>query len=209
MQKLKLFGTEGAGSVAPQAALTHAGVDFELALLDFDKEEHLAPEFLAINPRGQVPALILQDGSVLSESIAILLHIADSYPDAGLIADIGTGERAQTYRWLSFLATNVYEGVLGYMYPAHYTTGADHTGTMAAADLSLTRAWGLLNGALERGPVLAGQRASIADIYLAMLFYWHHDMDRLHQEFAHLRPAIDNTLSLSGVSDVFKQNQLF
>ena len=208
MQKLKLYGGTGAGSVAPQAALAHAGTEFEMIFLDLSKEEHKSPEFLAINPRGQVPALVLADGSVVTESAATSLHVADTHPQAELVAGIGTPERAQTYRWMSFIATNVYEAVLGYMYPHYYTTESDHSGVAAAADQSLTRSWGLLNDALSNGPTLVGDKAGIADIYLTMLFYWHHDMERMHSQFANLRPALDNTLKLSGVLEVFKDNEL-
>ncbi len=208
MQKQRLYGATGAGSVAPQAMLTHVGADFDMIFIDFDKKEHTAPEFLAINPRGQVPALVLSDGSILSESAAIMLHIADTHPQSGLIADVGTPARAQTYRWMSFIATNVYEGVLHYMYPDHYTTDSNHAGVTTSADQSQMRSWGLLNDALSRGPVLVGDKAGVADIYLAMLFFWHHDMDRLHAEFSNLRGAIDNTLKLASVEDVFKVNEL-
>ena len=204
---MKLYGTTGAGSVAPQAALTHIGADFELKMLDFKKEEHLAPEFLALNPRGQIPALVLDDGTVITESAAVLLHIADMHADSGLIAAPGTTTRAQTYRWMALLATNVYEGMLRYMYPEQYTTEEKHDGVVASGEQVLSRAFAILNDTLDGRPTLV-ENFSVADIYMAMLFYWHHDLPALTAGLPHLQPAVDNTLSKPGISDVFSQNGL-
>lgn len=102
---LILYGATGAGSVAPQALLSHLEVPFELKLISFDANEHQSKEFLAVNPRGQIPALVLEDNSVLTESLAIMLHVADCHPTSGLSPAPGTSERAQVYRWMSFVAT--------------------------------------------------------------------------------------------------------
>ena len=101
-----LYGAKGAGSVAPQALLAHLRVPFELRLISFETNDHLSPDFLAINPRGQIPALVLDDGSVLTESLAIMLHVADSHPAAGFSPPLGSSERAQLYRWMSSRKTS-------------------------------------------------------------------------------------------------------
>jgi glutathione S-transferase len=140
-----LYGAIGAGSVAPQALLTHLQVPFELRLISFDTNEDQSEDFLAINPRGQIPVLVLEDKSVLTESLAIMLHIADCHPSAGLLPATGSTERAQVYRWMSFISTNVYEGLLRLLYPDMYTTSSDISGVVESADQYLHSAFDIIN----------------------------------------------------------------
>ena len=204
---LTLYGATGAGSVAPQALLNHLKVPFELRLIDFDANEDKSVAFRAINPRGQIPVLVLEDNSVLTESLAIMLHIADCHPSAGLIPATGTAERAQVYRWMSFVSTNVYEGLLRLLYPDMYTTNSDVSSVVESADQYLYSAFDIINRALSRGPCLIGDRTSITDIYLAMLLTWYPDQPRLYETHTNLERAFKHTLELEGISDVFAENE--
>ena len=203
-----LYGATGAGSVAPQALLTHLQVPFELRLIDFDANEDQSEAFLAINPRGQIPVLVLEDKSVLTESLAIMLHIADSHPSAGLLPPTGSTERAQVYRWMSFIATNVYEGLLRLLYPDMYTTNSDLSGVVESADQYLLSAFGILDKALQQAPCLDGERSGIIDIYLAMLVTWYTDQSKLFETHTNLQVAFERALALEGVREVFKENEL-
>ncbi len=204
---LTLYGATGAGSVAPQALLNHLKVPFELRLIDFDANEDKSEAFRAINPRGQIPVLVLEDNTVLTESLAIMLHIADCHPSAGLIPATGTAERAQVYRWMSFVSTNVYEGLLRLLYPDMYTTNSDVSSVVESADQYLYSAFDIINRALSRGPCLIGDRTSITDIYLAMLLTWYPDQPRLYETHTNLERAFKHTLELEGISDVFAENE--
>ena len=128
----KLYGSAGTGSTGPQAILAKSGIAHEMIMLDLENEEHRTPENLAMNPRGQVPWLVTDDG-VLTESTAIMLHLGDCHPEAGLLGPIGSIERANTYKWMSFLATNIYECVLRSEYAGRYTTDTNISGVKAAA----------------------------------------------------------------------------
>jgi glutathione S-transferase len=203
-----LYGATGAGSVAPQALLTHLKVPFELKLISFDTNEHQSEAFLAINPRGQIPVLVLDDKSVLTESLAIMLHIADCHPSSGLIPAPGSAERAQVYRWMSFVATNVYEGFLRLLYPDMYTTSEDLSKVTESADQYLKSAFGILNQALSQGPYLVGESTGVTDIYLAMLFTWYPDQQWLYEVYPNLQPSLKQTLVLEGVTRVFEENDL-
>jgi glutathione S-transferase len=203
-----LYGAIGAGSVAPQALLTHLKVPFELRLISFDANEDQSEAFLAINPRGQIPALVLEDKSVLTESLAIMLHIADCHPSAGLIPTTGSTERAQVYRWMSFISTNVYEGLLRLLYPDMYTTSSDISGVVESADQYLHSAFDIVNQTLSQGPCLVGEHTGIADIYLAMLLTWYPDQPRLYETHTNLQRALKHSLALEGVSRVFAENGL-
>ena len=205
---LILYGSKGAGSVAPQAILTHLEVPFELKLINFDSNENQSESFLAINPRGQIPALVLDDKSVLTESMAIMLHIADSYPSAELIPKLGSTERAQAYRWMSFIATNIYEGLLRVLYPEMYTTSSELSKIVESADQYLKSSFGILNNALEQQPYLVGAHTGVADIYLAMLFTWYPEQQKLFEVNGNLQRSFKQTLSLDGVTSVFEENGL-
>ncbi|MDA9983458.1 glutathione S-transferase family protein [Gammaproteobacteria bacterium] len=203
-----LYGATGAGSVAPQALLTHLQVPFELKLISFDENEHLSEAFLAVNPRGQIPVLVLNDNSVLTESLAIMLHVADCHPSAGLIPAPGSAGRAQVYRWMSFVATNVYEGFLRLLYPDMYTTGGNLSKVVESADQYLMAAFDILDQALGQGPCLVGKHTGVTDIYLAMLLTWHPDQQRLYEAYKNLQPSLKHTLALEGVTRVFEENEL-
>ncbi len=125
----KLYGTKHTSTCAVKAALSEAGAPFEEVEITTRAEQHLTEEYRQINPRQQVPSLMLPDGSIMTEGPAILLHIADAHPEARLAPPPGTSERAQHDRWLIFLAMNVNEAGQRMNYPERFTEGGlDGTG---------------------------------------------------------------------------------
>lgn len=167
----KLYTRKSTGGMVVEAALAKAGVAFEAIEVDTKAAGFPSPGFLAVNPMAQVPALILPDGSLMTESAAIVLHLADLYPQAGLAPPAGTLAHAQFLRWVLFMATNIYEADLRYFYPERYTTEpAGAAGIKAAAAARMQRCFGVIEPALA--PWLAGEMFSIADVYLAMLVSW-------------------------------------
>lgn len=176
----KLYWAEDSGALAPQILLEECGAEYLLHSLDLDKGEEAAAKYLAINPRGQVPALQLDDGSILTESAAIVLHLADSHPQAGLLPPLGSSERARVYRWLFYAASNLYEGILRFYYSDRYTTQATQAALVReSARAFIDYAWELLENELGEGPYLLGHSYSAADPYLLMLANWHDDREAL------------------------------
>ena len=90
----QLYWSKTSGAMAPEALFEEIGVEYEKIVIDTEKEEHRSAEFLAVNPMGQIPALVLPDGTLMTESAAILLQIVDQHPDAGLAPPVGSSERA-------------------------------------------------------------------------------------------------------------------
>lgn len=204
---ITLYAAKGTGSVAPQAVLALAGADHNIVWIDYSATEHHSSAFLAVNPRGQLPALTLDDGTVLTESAAIMLHLADCYPEAGLLENPGSPQRAQTYRWIVFMATNVYEDFLRMEYPANYTVDSTAEASVSSSGAaSMDRSWGILSQALRDRQTLVGEKLSIADIYLAMLFSWHPDQKGLNTRYPNLLPAVRNALTHPEVQKVFDDN---
>ncbi|MBQ0932146.1 glutathione S-transferase family protein [Ideonella alba] len=138
-----LYGAPGSGSDAVVMALRACGLRHRLVLAATWEPGEGLDALRRINPLGQVPTLQLPDGTVLSESAAILIHLGLQFPAAGLLpAD--PGRRAQTLRGLVFIAANCYPTVSISDYPERWTTATSVSAqakVRAAARAQLHRAW--------------------------------------------------------------------
>ena len=102
----KLFWAKSLGSMASEVLFEEIGAEYEKIAIDIEKQENRSAEFLAVNPTGQVPALVLPDGTVMTESAAMVLHICDRHPEAKLAPPAGSPESARFQRWLVFMAVD-------------------------------------------------------------------------------------------------------
>jgi glutathione S-transferase len=199
----KLYWAPGSGAMAPQALFEEIGVEYEKIVIDFEKEEHKGEEFLSVNPMGQIPALVLPDGTLMTETAAMLAHIVDRYPEAKLAPPAGSADSARFLRWLFFLGSNVYPAILRVYYSERYSTDPTAAeGIKGAAESELDEQFKILDDALDPGPYLVGEAFSAVDILLWMLIQWHPDPARMFEEaprikrFSELlqaRPAIART----------------
>lgn len=168
----QLFGWKLTGSLASEAALNEAGADYELIPTEIKEGRVQDPNYGEINPRRQLPAPRLPDGTIMTEGAAILLHIADAFPSAKLIPPPGSPERARHDRLLLFMAVNVYEGELRKLRPERYTddaTGAEAVRT--AANSYVERHYKLLEDE-TKDPYALGDQFCVLDIYIWMLSQW-------------------------------------
>lgn len=168
----KLYTRAGSGGFVVEAALELAGVPFEC--INVVKGTDPDDRFRTISPLGQVPVLVLPDGSAMTESAAMCQLIAERHPDARFAPAAGAPGRADFLRWLTFQSSVMYPALLRYYYAQRYT--ADPQGKEAvkvAAVAETDRGFGILDAALRDRNWLAGERMSIADVYLLMLAYWH------------------------------------
>jgi glutathione S-transferase len=196
-----LYWSRDTGAFVVQAVLEELGEAYERVIVDTGKGEHRRPEFLALNPMAQVPVLRLPDGTVMTESAAMVLHLCDSRPDAGLLPPVGTPDRALAYRWLFWLATGLYEADLRYYYPERYTSDPDGAeGVKAEALVRMDRLAAMADDLLAHGPHALGQRFSAVDLYLFMLSLWHparfglfdrHPRLGDHVRWTRARPAVE------------------
>jgi glutathione S-transferase len=104
---LTLYLSPGSSSMAPHIALHEIGIDFESRWLAFAKQEQHAPEYLALNPEGKVPTLLI-DGRVLTEVAAILFYLARRFPEASLFPAGDLEAEAQVISWMSFIASTIH-----------------------------------------------------------------------------------------------------
>ena len=102
---------------------------------------------------GQIPALVLPDGTLMTETAAMLAHIADRYPEAKLAPPAGSSDSARFLRWLFFLGSNVYPTILRVYYSERYSTDPTAAaGIKVAAELELDEQFKILDDALNPGP---------------------------------------------------------
>ena len=196
-----LYWSKFTGAFAPHAALSEADVPHDLVEVDLESGEHRRAEFLALNPRAQVPVLVLPNGAVMTESAAMVMHIADCNPHSGLMPDIGSPDRARVYRWLVFAAVNLYEAVCRSGEPFYYTNREEgYQGVKEQALADMDRYWEMVHHELVAGPYLLDHRYSVADLYFTMILEWHTDQEKLFSSYPKLgslyhavreRPAIE------------------
>lgn len=164
---MKLYFSPGACSLSPHIALREAGLPFELARVDLRK--HLlddGTEFVKINPKGYVPVLQLDDGSLLTEGPAIVQYIADQAPAAKLAPEYGTRERYRLMEWLNFITSEIHKSFSPLFNPA----AIDQTKAFARA--ALERRFNYLSDVLSTRPYLLGDAFSVADGYLFTVLGW-------------------------------------
>lgn len=173
MSRFHLYWSKGSGALPAAVVLQAAKVPHAATEMPLDEKTLRAPDFLKINPTGQIPALVLPDGTVMTESAAIAWYLADHFPAAKLLPPADDPRRAMLLRWLVFGAAQLYEDDLRYYYPQRYTTdpkGID--GVKAAGEAAFQHHIAMVADALKPGPFLLGSEMTIVDVYLAMLATW-------------------------------------
>lgn len=185
----KLYWRQRSGAFAPAAVLAELNIPTEMIPLDKATRAHESAEFRAVNPMGQMPALVLPGGEVMTESAAIVLYLADAHPESGLAPAVDDSRRAPFLRWLFFSQCNIYETDLRYTYADRYTADPDGaSGVRDAAYGRLDRLWDILADAMDdHGPFFFGPAFTALDIYLAMLGTWHFDPPALYGRW----PAVE------------------
>ncbi|MGD1880295.1 MAG: glutathione S-transferase family protein [Kiloniellaceae bacterium] len=169
-----LYWAPNTGAFAPDVVLTLAGAPFERQRVDYDGKEQQGDAYRKLNPMGQIPVLLLPDGTAMAESAAMVLHLVDRFPEAKLAPPPGTSARAAFDRWLLFLAVNVYGADLRFYYSGRFTADpAGAEGVRQAAERDLETQFAMLEVALYPGPFLLGDTFGAADIYLLMLADWY------------------------------------
>jgi glutathione S-transferase len=161
---MRLWYRPGSAALAPHAALAEIGVDYELAEVGFEEPAAADPGYRRLNPWGRVPTL--EDGDfVLTESAAILLYLAERFPEARLLPE-DARERAEAYRWLMYLTNTLQPAFMRFFYPERYGSDA------AREEAALAEHFDWIDGELAGRTWLAGGERTVADLFLWMLVRW-------------------------------------
>jgi glutathione S-transferase len=166
---MKLYFSPGACSMSPHIVLRESGLPFTTEAVDLRKKVTASgADYLAINPKGYVPALELDDGTVLTEGPAIVQYLADQVPGKQLAPAPGSVARYQLMGVLNFIATEVHKAFSPLFNPA---ASED---TKAAALAALARRFAYLDTELAARPYLMGEQFGVADAYLFTILNWSH-----------------------------------
>lgn len=170
---LILFSHKGWGSVLAEAMLELAGIPYRIELVDMTKADAAMEKLRAANPLAQIPTLVLPDGTVMTESAAIALHLNDLAPQAGLVPPPGDPARPAFLRWLVYLVAAVYPTFTYGDFPSRWVDDGPAAELLrASTDRHREWLWRQLESQIEPGPWFLGQGFSALDVYIAAMTRW-------------------------------------
>jgi len=172
-----VYGTRGSGSVPIEAALHLAGLPYRLVQPDPtespDSGDIRAAEMDRINPMGQVPAVVLPGGELMTESAAILIHIADSHPAARLSPPLGDPRRPAFLRWMAFVASQIYGLVWVRDDPSRLAVDKAHEAVIMERTAERRQfCWRVMDAQVTPGHYLLGDDLTVLDLYVTVISTW-------------------------------------
>jgi GST-like protein len=173
MNTLSLYGRPGWGSVLTEAQLVWYAIPFTFHQVgDLFAEEQARQELARINPLAQIPTLVLPDGTVMTESAAITLWLADQAGSHELVPEPRAAERARFLRWLIFITSNIYPTYTYADDPSRFVAEPSaQEGFAERVNQYAKKLYGLLNDQAA-APWFLGERFSALDLYVAVLTHW-------------------------------------
>ncbi len=207
---LTLHYYPGNASMTPHLLLRELGVPFTLQLVDRAANAHKSPAYLKLNPNGLIP--VLQDGDlVLYETAAIVLHLLDTHPQAGLAPAVGTPERAEFYKWLMWLSGSVQALMPHYFYTDRLVAPGNTAGAAevkAQVEAKLNTLFDQIEQRLSEHPWMGGAQFSALDPYTFMLCRWTRGMQRPARTLPHIGPYLQRLLARPAVQQVIEAEGL-
>ena len=201
---MKLFYMPGACSLAPHIVANEAGIDLELVKVDgASKKTEQDQDYLATNPNGYVPALVLPDGELMTEASVVVQYLADQKPESGLMPGAGDMARYRVQQWLSFVATELHKTFSPFFKPGT----PEATKETNRAHLSKRLAY--VDRKLDGRSYLTGDAFTAADAYLWTILGWAKVVGIDLSPFANIqrylgtvaaRPAVQKTLRAEGLA---------
>ncbi len=198
---MKLYYGPGACSMSCHITLAESGLPYEIVKLDIMGGGTETPEFKKLNPLGAVPALVLDGGKVLTQNLAIIVHVADLKPEAKQLPASGSFERAQALQWLSFVASDLHPAMGPLFAPDALKNNQEQ---VARVNDYL----GYVERHLEGKKYLLGEHYSAADAYLYTVYSWTGYFGLPTAEFRNFtaykkrmseRPAVQKVLKAEGL----------
>ena len=164
---MKLYYAPGACSLSPHIVAREAGIAIDLEKVDLGAHKTASGEdFMKVNPKGYVPALRLDDGSVLTEGPAIVQYLADQKPASKLAPAAGTIDRYRLQEWLAFIGTELHKNFGPLFNPTNPEAVKE------AAKANIAKRLGYLNEQLAKRQFLLGDTFTAADAYAFTIINW-------------------------------------
>lgn len=204
---MKLYYSAGACSLSPHIVAVEAGIPLDLERVSLSKTPHTTAsgvDFSTVNPNGYVPALELDDGTLLTEGPAIVQYLADLKPESGLAPRAGTAARVQLQSWLNFIGTELHKMYSPWLFHAEYGDQVQ-----AAARKKIAERLAFVDAHLAAGgPFLLGERFTVADAYLFTIVSWSKLVHVDLSGFAHVRDHLDRVAQRPAVREAMKAEGL-
>lgn len=163
---MKLYYAPGACSLSPHIVLRETGLPFTLEQVDLaTKETASGEDYYIVNTKGSVPALMLNNGEVLTEGPAILQYLADQVPEKQLAPKVGTMERYRLMEALNYITSELHKSFVPIFNPAY-------SGATEAAKNKLTAEFDYIDRQLAQKPYWMGDQFTVADAYLFTVSCW-------------------------------------
>jgi glutathione S-transferase len=164
---MKLYYSPGACSLSPHIVVSEAGLPVELEQVNLaEHKTATGQDYMSVNPKGYVPALRLDDGSILTEGPAIVQYLADQKPASGLAPAAGTIDRYRLQEWLTFIGTELHKSFS----PLFNKASSDDVKNTAKTSINKRLAW--LNDQLAGRQYLMGGKFTVADAYAFTIVNW-------------------------------------
>ena len=205
-------------SMVPHILLEELAVPYQRVLVDRAVNAHKSPEYLKLNPNGLIPVLTQDDAGgaklVLYETAAIVLHLCDTHPDAGLAPPLGSVDRAHFYKWLMWLTNTLQATLIVYFYPERWVTAGNAAGAAEVKAAAETKIAGLLDQldaelAKHGQDWFMGAHYTALDAYLFTLCRWTRNFASAPARGrAHLGPYLQRMLARPAVQRVMVAEQL-
>lgn len=204
---MKLYYAAGTCSLSPHIVANEAGIPLDLERVDIRKSPRVTEtgaDYSTVNPNGYVPALKLDDGTVLTEGVAIVQYLADLKPESGLAPRTGTRERVELQSWLNFIASELHKMFSPWLFHPEYGAQAQDVARAKIADRLTFVERHLAAG----GPFLLGGTFTAADAYLFTITGWSAFTGVDLSPFPHLRdfdsriairPAVQEAMRVEGL----------
>lgn len=207
--KMKLFFKAGACSLASHIVLAELNMVYQIEAVDLKTKTSASGDYYKINPNGSVPALICEDGSVLTEGPAIMLYLAEQNLEAGLIPKYGTKERVRCHEWLNFISTDIHKN-----FTPLFTAGMILKNPENQAELKnyyvglLKKKIAIASDRLAANDYVLGSQFTIADAYLFTVLGWSKHVGLDLAPFANLENYLKRVGDRPSVQKAMKEEGL-
>jgi glutathione S-transferase len=204
----KLFYAPGAASLAVHWMLVELGVEFELSRVDFQKDEQKTPEFRNLNPKGQVPVLVI-DGQPHSESAALLMLLAERHPSGGLAPPPGSRARPAYVEAMFVLANGLLPAFRAWFYAGDVASPDHEEETRNQARRRIEASFERLDEALSDGrQFLVGDTMSAVDFLATMLVRWSRNMPKPAETWPRIKEYSTRMKTRPALRDVHRREGL-
>ena len=205
-KKHLLLGCKGCGSAVVECAFAVGGIPLDYEEVDYGAGSATRARLLEVNPLGQVPTLVLPDGKVLTESLAIVNHVHDLAPQAKLIPFPREDTRVDFLRWSTFLVSALYPTWTYGDEPAKWVEEPKGAKQLReSTDRHRQTLWLQVEGA-AKAPYFLGEAMSAIDLYIAAMTHWRPGRKWFVANTPKLVAIAEYTSATPGVADVIARN---